>query len=356
MNNIYIQTAHIGPGVSDPVLATVTGSKGSTPQKPGSSALFGNKRLILGTVGGGIVENKVSDCAEKCSQTKGSAYLHFSLDNDISRKEEAICGGNISILLDADPLSHISVYKEMEQSLASGYPGVLITVVTMLNEPGVSIARHWMTAGREQSLPGNLRDKIAMEATNLLSSPSGAGFCQFELSLPEEEKTSLVFLETIFPLPRLVIAGAGHIGKSLLHLGKMLDFEVTVADSREEYANPGKLPDADHIIVGDIGKTLESIKKDKDTYIVIVTHGHADDARALRPCIGSASAYVGMIGSKGKIAKMHEEFIRQEWANEEEWKRIFSPIGLDIGSKTVEEIAVSIAAQLILVRRQNPIG
>jgi xanthine dehydrogenase accessory factor len=133
----------------------------------------------------------------------------------------------------------------------------------------------------------------------------------------------------------------------------MLDFEVIVIDDRREFANPDNLPDADHIIVKNIGEAMEVIEKTADTYIVIVTRGHKDDGVALKPCIGSDVAYVGMIGSKGKVAKMHSEFIRQGWATEEQWNRIYTPIGLDIKSKTVEEIAVSIAAQLVLVRNRS---
>ncbi|MCX6335507.1 MAG: XdhC family protein [Bacteroidia bacterium] len=166
-------------------------------------------------------------------------------------------------------------------------------------------------------------------------------------------RVSLFFLEPVFPLPVLVIAGAGHIGKALSHLGRMLDFEVTVIDDRSEFANTENLPDADHIIMKDIGKTMSEINMVSDTYIVIVTRGHKDDAQALKPCIGSGAAYVGMIGSKEKVSRIKAEFIEKQWASEEQWNGIHTPIGLDIKSKTVEEIAISIAAELILVKNYN---
>ncbi len=338
---------------SNPVLATVTGTTGSTPQKPGSLALFSGGKLIYGTVGGGIVENRVQAFAGQCSRKRESMLVSFSLDNSIEHKDEAICGGTISILLDADPLSSLAMFGKMEQDLAAGIPGVLLTVVTVLKEPHVSIRRYWVGAASAPVLPDYLTDRAKKEVTDMLSSPGSAHFLSLENPIRGENQSSLVFLEPLFPLPRLVIAGAGHIGKALSHLGKMLDFEVTVADSRSEYANAVNLPDADHTIAGEIGKIMENIKKDSDTYIVIMTHGHAGDAEALRPCLGSDAAYVGMIGSKGKIAKMREEFISNKWATEEEWKRIYSPVGIDIGSKTVEEIAVSIAAQLVLVRSRR---
>lgn len=335
------------PGI---VLATVTGTVGSTPQKPGSSALFVKNKLFSGTVGGGIVESKVQEYAEKCSLSGESALLSFALDNDISKKEEAICGGTISILVDASPMSHLAAFKEMDQSIANGIPGVLLTTVTGNKGQVVIINRYWMTAAKKPGLPEEYQKIVEAEVSQILASSEKTGFKRMENLYPNKEKSVLFFLEPVFPMPRLVIAGAGHIGKALSHLGRILDFEVIVIDDRHEFANPENLPDADHIIVKDIGEAVAEIPKDGDTYLVIVTRGHKDDAKALMSCINSGAGYTGMIGSKTKIAKMHEEFIAHNWASEEQWKKIYAPVGLEIGSKTVEEIAISIAAELVQVR------
>ncbi len=285
--------------------------------------------------------------------TKESAYLHFSLDSDINKKEEAVCGGNISILVDADPHASLHVFQEMRQSLASGQPGMLITQVTAWGDPHVLIRRYWAATGADLPLPEHFKAVIMHEVSNLLSSPAGALYKELDLPVPGEKQAAKFFLEPVMPLPRLVIAGAGHIGRALSHLGALLDFEVTVIDDRKEYANPANLPDADHIIVKDIGEAIKEEKKDSNTYIAIVTRGHNHDADALRPCIGAPAAYVGMMGSKKKVAKMHEEFLRNNWATEEQWKQICTPIGLEIGSTTIEEIAVSIAAELVRVRQKT---
>ena len=353
MKNIYLRMLEMQPESSNLVLATVTGSFGSTPQKPGSSALFGQEGLITGTVGGGMLEGKVQEFAEKSLLSKESGHLRFLLDKDISQKEEAICGGEIFVLVDADPFVHLSVFKEVEQSVKDRIPGVLITLVTISNENKILINRYWMTNNKTPDLPGSFSDKVVPEVVSLLAKGKPDDFRWIELSSSESKPSPLIFLEPVFPLPHLIIAGAGHIGKALSHLGRMLNFEVTVIDDRQEYANPGNLPDADHLIVKDIGVAMDELEKTPGTYVVIVTRGHNDDAKALKPCIGSNAAYTGMIGSKGKIAKMHVEFIQQGWATEEQWHSIYTPIGLDIGSKTVEEIAVSIAAQLILVRNSR---
>jgi xanthine dehydrogenase accessory factor len=353
MKNIYLQITEPEQQSQGLVLATVTASRGSTPQKPGCSALFVQNSLIAGTVGGGIVESKIQEYAGKCSSTKESAYLHFPMDNDIEMKEEAVCGGTISILVDADLPGSLPVFQEMRQSLASGQPGVLLTRITAWGEPHVLIQRYWATGDSDLPLPDHFKGIIMQEVSNLLSSPAGAVYKELDLPVPGEKQTAKFFLEPVMPLPRLVIAGAGHIGRALSHLGRLLDFEVTVIDDRKEYANPVNLPDADHIIVKDIGEAMKEEKKDNNTYIAIVTRGHSHDADALRPCIGSAAAYVGMMGSKKKVAKMHEEFIKNRWATEQQWQEICTPIGIEIGSTTIEEIAVSIAAQLVQTRQKT---
>jgi xanthine dehydrogenase accessory factor len=353
MKNIYLELLKArGPG-SGLVIATVTESVGSTPQKPGSSALFDRKDLISGTVGGGVVEGQVQDFALKSAVTKISGYLHFSLSKDISHKEEAICGGKTSVLIDANPENHIPVFEDISKSLSDNVPGILITMVTIVRETEVLINRYWMTQEVKPQITEDFMEKIGPEVRDMLSFPGKYNFRKLELSIPGEEPSSLFFLELLVPPEHLVIAGAGHIGKALSHLGKMLDFEVTVIDDRKEFANPDNLPDADHIFVEDIGEAIQQIEKNNNTYIVIVTHGHADDAKALKPCIGSNAGYIGMIGSRAKTAQMHRDFVRNSWATEEQWSKIFTPIGLEIGSRTVEEIAVSIAAQLIMVRNNK---
>jgi xanthine dehydrogenase accessory factor len=347
MKNIYIQ---ILDRKTDPlVLATVTGVDGSTPQKPGSSALFGPVGLLTGTVGGGILEGEVQKLALKAIQTKESGHYHFNLDQDISHKEEAICGGTINVLVDASPSDHHNVFEQMHKSLLNRIPGVLVTMVRNMNEEKVLIHRYWFTGKVKDALPYKDIQETEEEAEKILSSGKNDDY----KIIPGKEKDILFFLEPVFAPFHLVIAGAGHIGKALTHIAKLLDFEVTVIDDRDEYANPVNLPEADHIIVDEIGMAMWEIKKKQDTYIVIVTRGHKDDAEALKPCINSEAGYIGMIGSKNKIALMKNDFIGAGWASPRQWEKIYAPIGLEIQSKSVQEIAVSIAAQLVLVRNNK---
>jgi len=347
MGNIYQLLSGMCTG-SNPVLAVVTAATGSTPQKPGSAAVFGREGLLHGTVGGGLTEGRVSEYASECLITGKSAHLTFNLDNEVAEKTEAICGGVLTVLVDAKPMNHLALFKEVDKAMRERLRGVLITVITPYDGIHVMINRHWVVS--EAEVPEPCRQTLAPIVDNLLRSEKQEGFISTRLTDADDEGASTAFLELLSPQPHLVIAGAGHIGRALSHLGSLLGFYVTVADNRSEYANNKNLPDADAVVVEEIGGALGRIQKNKDTYIVIVTRGHADDAEALKQCIGSDAGYVGMIGSRPKIAKMKNEFIENKWATEEQWSAIHTPIGLEINSKTVQEIAVSIAAQLVKVR------
>ncbi len=325
-------------------LATILNVKGSAPQVSGSSAIFSVDGLVTGTLGGGILEGDATQKAITLLKKGKSTLYDFGLNSDIDSEEGAICGGSATLLIDAHTDKSRNVFSELDQSIQNNKPGVLITVVSGKNE--VEIERFW----REQAhfnveqLPEELR-----QFENELFSCLDKKNCQY-LKLSQSKS---VFLQPIYPLSKLIIAGAGHIGKALAYMADLLDFEVTIIDDRSEYANRENIPVADTILVKPIGKAMEEIPKTRDTYIVIVTRGHRDDSDALRACIHSDVPYIGMIGSKKKVKLTRENFISHGWATATQFDRIHSPVGLEIGSKTIQEIAVSISAQLIQVRSQE---
>jgi xanthine dehydrogenase accessory factor len=353
MRNIYLQIAGNLNDINNLVLATVTGTEGSTPQKPGSSALFNRGGLVAGTVGGGVLEGKVQILAKETIDSGIPGIHFFSLDNSILGGEDALCGGKISVLIDPVLQKNIDAFKALTKSGEARIPGILITLITTCKNNETSINRYWMTEGDKDLFPGELWPYVEPEFRNLLSGTDSYDFREIKLPDLKEEHSRILFLEPVIPQPRLIIAGAGHIGKALSQIGSMLDFEITVIDDRAEFANRGNIPLANHIIIDDIGKAIGTIQKGKDTYIVIVTRGHKDDRDALKACIRSGAAYIGMIGSKNKVELMRGEFIGNGWASEEQWNKIFAPVGIDIKSKTVEEIAVSIGAQLVKVKNER---
>jgi xanthine dehydrogenase accessory factor len=357
-------------------LGTIIETSGSSPQIPGASALFSPDGLVAGTLGGGILEAHAETEAIRALQDQKSRLLPFSLSGDLISEEEAVCGGEVTILIDVQVQDSLEVFSDMETSLRSRNPGVLITFIDICAEKNtqamgisdhpsdltsdfssviknVNLSRKWVKKSdifgedaEHKGLPHYEEIKEAFRVGTPLLHEMQAVKSRVPL------EANFLFLEPMFPMAHLVIAGAGHVGKAVAHQGKILDFEVTVIDDRAAFANSENIPDADHVIVGDINKILREIPKAQDTYVVIVTRGHSNDTDALKECITSDAGYIGMIGSARKIALMRQKFLDEGWATAEQFDSVFAPIGLEIQSQTVEEIAVSIAAQLVLIRNQ----
>lgn len=330
-------------------LATIVETKGSTPQIAGASALFSKQGLIFGTLGGGVIEADAQEKAVRCLIERKSLYYEFELRGDSLASEEAICGGSVSILIDVSLFHHLETFGLLKKSLISRRSGVLVSEIKPAPAGQVFIVRHWLEEElKAPDITGMGFSSIAKE----LEDVKLKGKPRLIRERERGEGEIPFFLEPLFPLPQLVIAGAGHIGQAVAHQAGLLSFEITVIDDRAEFANPERFPEAEAIIVADIGRVLADFPLSSDSYVVIVTRGHSHDAEALRACIQSSAAYIGMIGSRRKVSLMREEFIAKGWATGAEFDRVHSPIGLEIGSKSVEEIAVSIAAELVLVRSE----
>jgi len=323
-------------------LATVVEAEESAPQVPGASAVVSAEGLAAGTVGGGAVEAAAIRAARAALARRSSRLLAFDLGNAYSAEAAAVCGGRMRILIDGDPEKHRPAFQALFRAVRAGRSGVLATHVR--TRPA-AVLRRWFPesfrgwASLSEPWRGCRRE---VEAAARMGRP-----------VWEKRKAGWLYLEPHAPPPRLLIAGAGHVGRAVAWQGKRLGFEVTVIDDRPELANAEAVPQADRFIVGPAARSLRRLRLGDDAYVVIVTRGHRHDAEALRACLGRKAAYLGMIGSARKIGLMREEFLRRKWAGPEDWDRVHAPIGLPIGSRSVPEIAVSIAAELVAVRREN---
>lgn len=160
-----------------------------------------------------------------------------------------------------------------------------------------------------------------------------------------------VFIEAVVPQPRAIIFGAGHVSKSLAKVSQLAGFAVTVVDDREQFANRERFPEAEEIHADEYESVFPKLDVTGNSYLIIVTRGHRDDMRVLRWAITTEARYIAMIGSKRKTISIIREF-EKEGVPRALFERIHAPMGLEIGAVTPEEIAISVAAEMIATRRQ----
>lgn len=160
-----------------------------------------------------------------------------------------------------------------------------------------------------------------------------------------------ILLDPVYPQARLIIFGGGHIALPLVKLGKMMDFYVTVADDRPAFANKVRFAEADEVICERFETVCENLELDPNTFVVIVTRGHRYDLFCLETVLRSSAqpAYIGMIGSRRKVAAIREA-LTEKGVSTETLNKVYAPIGLDIGAQTPEEIALSILAEIVMVK------
>ncbi len=275
-------------------LCVVVGTKGSTPQERGAKMLVMQDGRTVGTLGGGCVEAEVRRVTLDLISRGESQLLNFTLDHDYGWDDGLICGGVMEIL--------VRVISTPEEAAAFD-----------------SIAN----AIAEQRLE------------------------RLELAYPAGDKK---YIEELGQPPVLVIAGAGHVGQALAALASATGFTVDVIDDRADCASAARFPTARRLMVGEIEQALRDYPANDQTYFVIVTRGHRHDGRALEAVVNSSARYVGLIGSNSKVKQIFDD-LHQRGVSMEKLLRVHAPIGLNLGAVTVPEIAISIAAQLVAVRR-----
>ncbi|MFH0980029.1 MAG: XdhC/CoxI family protein, partial [Planctomycetota bacterium] len=278
-------------------LCAVVKTRGSVPQAPGALMLVDQAMQTAGTLGGGCVEAEVRKQALGLLQAGTPRLLTFQLDHDFGWDDGLICGGRMDIAVMPVAEATGQQFERAVDNIRAGLDAAI--------DLDVEKDRQWV---------------------------------RYRVNVERE--------------PTLLVAGAGHVGAELAKLCVRLEFRVVVMDDRQDFASTERLPPPIEPVVGDIEKTLREYPIDPSTYVVIVTRGHRHDEQALGAVVNSNAKYIGLIGSRRKIKLIRDDLLAAGVAPER-LDRVHAPIGLPIGAVTVPEIAVSIAAQLIEVRRAN---
>jgi len=203
---------------------------------------------------------------------------------------------------------------------------------------------------RRGGLGSDALDAVAIEVmTGALDDPrSHDGLREIEV----DGDTIELYLEVRRPVQELVVVGAGHVAQPMAHLGSLLGFKVTVLDDRPDFATRERFPDADRLIRADFSDPFADVPLHSRSHILLVTRGHKYDYECLLRALRTdpPPAYIGMIGSRRRVRATYVQLI-EEGIDRSLIDRIHAPVGLDIGSETPEEIAVSVAAELVMLRR-----
>ncbi len=323
-------------------------TRGSTPQKAGATMLVFADGSQGGTLGGGCVEAEVKRRALAALNDGTAEIARFQLDDNYGWDDGLICGGRMQVLIAALPggraLNYFQAVADqldlaegcteavVFDSAASGLPS---PACYLFDAQGACVAAETFASGA--------------------ASEPAAKITQHVAPLPErpypQAQGGVAYLPSL-PRCRLIIVGGGHIGQAVGRMAPELGFDVWVVDDRAEYVTPERFPAAQRRISGDFGNVLRELDVDSNSYCLIVTRGHNHDEEALLHLVDRGARYVGMIGSKRKIKLIFDDLLN-EGVSSESLSKVFAPLGIDIGSQTVPEIAISILAELVAHRNLN---
>jgi xanthine dehydrogenase accessory factor len=335
------------------VACLVVRSRGSTPQTAGALMLVDDAAGTYGTIGGGCVEAEVRRRAFEMLGAGRSGVLRFKLDHDYGWDDGLICGGTIEVAVARWP--EAAQLERIAASVVANEPTALPLIVEATPIESASSADCDVSPSQREGAGGWASEANkppqALGATASDGSTTTPAFTR-PPALPPT--TFSLYTLRLPPRERLLIAGAGHVGQALARLALRLDFEVAIYDDRPDLLERFAPPEAVKV-AGPIAANLREARIDAATYAVVVTRGHRHDQEALHAVIDRGARYVGMIGSRRKV-KLITDGLREAGVPDAALKDLHAPIGLDIGSVTVEEIAVSIAAQLVQVRRADKVA
>jgi len=321
-------------------LATPARINGSAPCVDQSRLLLREDGSIMGTIGGGWLEAEVLKRAPEVIESGKPLLLDFKLTQDDASKAGMICGGSCTIIIEpVEPGRTEEIYAAAARLETDGAD---FTLVTVLPDEG-SIHKLAILPGGE--MVGSTRDAETDEALRKMN-----GQIREWPYLAQEPFR--VCIQRVCSPPSLYIFGAGHIAVPVEHLARLVGFRTIVIDDRGEFANIERFSQADQILVAGVEDAFNQLEIDAGAYIVVITRGHLLDEEVVASALRTPVKYIGMIGSRRKVTSIRQR-LNERGFGEEDIARVHAPIGIDIGAETVEEIALSIVAEVVAVRRGN---
>jgi xanthine dehydrogenase accessory factor len=308
--------------------ATVVSTERSAPRDPGAMLAVSDSGDVAGSVTGGCVEPAVFEEAREVLAGGGARLRTYGIADEEAFEVGLPCGGTVHIFVDAmDPATIDPLAKAIEEERP-------VARVVPVSGPNAG-AERLVFADDEVS------DEIGRTAQELLA----AG----ETSLVQVGEDE-VFVDSFAPRPNMYVFGAVDHAAAVAEIGRFLGYRVTVCDARAKFVTPERFPEADELVVEWPDRFLERSPVDERTAICVLTHDHKFDIPALKAALATNAGYIGAMGSR-RTTEQRVELLRAEGVSDDDLTRIHAPIGLRIGARTPQEVAVAVAAQLIEVQR-----
>ena len=322
-------------------LGTLVAVRGSAPRRPGARLAVTRKGKMVGSISGGCVESDLIEKAMDVLRDASPRMETYGISDEQGFEVGLSCGGSIDVLL--EPLVWDETLSAAREAMRSRRPVALGVACDPPSLRGKRITV-FATDRSEGSIEPDLDELVESEARRLL--PTGGTRL---LTFAWQGDEAKVFVEAFAPPSRLFIVGATHAAVALCRMAKLVGFDVVVIDPRSVYASTERLPEADEIRHSWPDEGLNGNELDEYAYLVSLTHDAKFDQPTLQKALRSSARYIGAIGSRSTHERRKEQ-LREQGFTDADLCRIHSPIGLDIGSRTPEEIAVSILAEILSVR------
>ncbi|MFH9071218.1 XdhC family protein [Streptomyces alboflavus] len=334
-------------------VATVVAVGGSAPRPPGAALAVDREGTVIGSVSGGCVEGAVYDLCAQALDDGHSVLERFGYSDDDAFAVGLTCGGVIDILI--TPVGVDAPGRPVHAAaLAAAADGETAALVRIARGPDDLRGRALLVrpdGTYEGGLGGDLRlDRTAAAEARALLDAGRTGTVEMSEDGAHCPGGLTLLVESSVPPPRMIVFGAVDFAAALVRAGKFLGYHVTLCDARSVFATAGRFPEADEIVVDWPHRFLERTDTDARTVLCVLTHDAKFDVPVLVDALRMPVAFVGAMGSR----RTHEDRnarLREAGVTEDELARLHSPIGLDLGARTPEETALSIAAEIVAARR-----
>ena len=327
-------------------VGTVVRTWKSAPRQPGAAMLVGPDGTAVGSVSGGCVEGAVYELATQVRDDATPVLQRYGVSDDDAFSVGLTCGGIIDLFV--EPVSQ-ATFPEFGRVVDDIEAGVPVAVATLIEGEHAGARLVVRADSVEGSLGSDRLDDAVRDDVRGMLAQASTGVVRYGRHGERRLDDIAVFVASYAPKPRMIVFGAIDFAAAVARVGSFLGYRVTVCDARPTFATPRRFPDADEVVVEWPHRYLAGTETDQRTVLCVLTHDPKFDVPLLEIALRMDVAYVGAMGSR-RTGDDREKRLRELGLTDEELARLHAPIGLDIGARTPEETAVSVAAEIVALR------